>query len=74
MFKFLYKIFLIFQNLPCLYEQSTKFCSLRERKTPVLILFCPSKAPVEENAQQDPHSPLKIKSKRFIKLLKYGHK
>merc|ERR1719158_2559477 len=38
-------------------EQSTNCCSLRDSKLPVAISHCPSKPPVEEKAQQDPHWP-----------------
>ena len=39
------------------HEQSTRFCSLRETRFPVALKCCPSREPVAENAQQDPHDP-----------------
>jgi len=36
-------------------EQSTNYYSLNSTKFPVLMKCIPSKAPVVENAQQDPH-------------------
>ena len=40
-----------------LLQQSTRFCSDSETNWPVFFLWAPSMAPVEENAQQEPHWP-----------------
>ena len=42
---------------PSGFEQSTKFCSERSGSAPNLIFIWPSRAPVDENAQHDPHWP-----------------
>jgi len=41
--------------LPCFCEQSTKFCSESETSLPVALKCCPSRAPVDEKAQHEPH-------------------
>jgi hypothetical protein len=41
--------------LPCLVEQSTKFCSEIEISFFVLAKCCPSSEPVAEKAQHEPH-------------------
>jgi len=41
--------------LPCLVEQSTKFCSESETSFCALAKCCPSSAPVDEKAQHEPH-------------------
>jgi len=44
-------------KLPYDFEQSTNCCSERETSFPVAIAFIPSKDPVDEKAQHDPHDP-----------------
>jgi hypothetical protein len=43
--------------LPCLLEQSTKFCSESETSFPVALKCCPSSEPVDEKAQSEVHWP-----------------
>jgi hypothetical protein len=38
-------------------EQSTSCYSEREMREPLATKFIPSRAPVEEKAQQEPHEP-----------------
>ena len=40
---------------PNLVEQSTRFCSESDTSFPVFLKCCPSREPVAEKAQQDPH-------------------
>ena len=47
-------------NLPL--QQSTRFCSDNETSLPVALKCWPSRAPVEEKAQQEPHWPWGIMS------------
>eukprot|EP00438_Fugacium_kawagutii_P017638 Skav235512 [mRNA] locus=scaffold625:622163:623961:- [translate_table: standard] len=42
-------------SFPKLPEQSTNCCSDKETNVPVAMAHAPSKAPVELNAQQEPH-------------------
>ena len=44
-------------RIPYFLEQSTKFCSESETNFPVALKCCPSKDPVVENAQHEPHCP-----------------
>jgi len=42
---------------PYFYEQSTNCCSEKDNKFPFLMKLIPSKVPVVEKAQHEPHCP-----------------
>jgi hypothetical protein len=44
-------------KLPSSFEQSTNYYSEKETKLPEFIALIPSREPVEEKAQHDPHDP-----------------
>ncbi len=48
-----------FMYQPYASVQSTRFCSDNGMSCPVFLKYCPSSAPVEENAQHDPQRPCK---------------
>ena len=53
-------MFILTCELPSFPEQSMRFFSESETSFPVFLKFCPSRAPVAENDQHDPHCPCKI--------------
>lgn len=45
------------KDIPSFKEQSIKFFSDKETRFPVFLKFCPSREPVAENDQHEPHIP-----------------